>query len=400
MCSKNKKEVPNKSYEVSPSSGPFFFRAWLELTFPIAFRVQQEIEVEYNEDAFTKLTISLEPDIYKAVTGNKWHHDQEFEKWVEETRKGKADLTPPSESWIYDYIHRNDLSEYIKAVNSQEHTRYVHIEEVPTAIYLSCIIPDKVVPGTAFSPHDINPKTGFFTTQVLPSLRSMVDAYRIAALPAMRYMVLPISELMVNTAHISIANFEGKEVGKTRHGFDVRGNLSKPIIRHFAELFDMESRYHDVMSDLPSVDAENQITSSYYLFHMRRWTEAITLASAVTENLTRELVFELASTTLEGEAMYRAYRYKEIFNKVFPAFGRPKLSDDDQNLWIAFVEAKEYRGAKVHGEHPNPFDTEQEKVVKKHLQSFHDVSRWLKNQMGSPWKLDIFEDGKRLDAFP
>ncbi len=388
-----------KEYLISPSDGPFQFNAWLELPFNVAIRIDRTFETNYNPNSRTLLRMIIQSDVYRVVTGNRWTHSNEIETWSLDVKAGEKKPFPPI--WKHEYVPARQLPDLIEKLATSVSTRYIHIDEVPALVHLVSSIPDDVVPKQDFDAFNLMPHGNFFVSEVLPNLRSVIDAYRIIALPWMRYSIMPVSESIVYQALIKFKNKDGHDLSFFHYGFDLKAPiLGGGILGGFAKEFRMEARFEDAISRLSTLEAENQIASSYYLFHMRRWSEAVTIASAVVDRLLHDLIFKLASTEIEAEAIWLGFKYREIFNKVLPAFGKPKLSEDNQDLWQEFVNAKEYRGAKVHGDYPKPYDSHQQDLVKIHLRAFYRVARWLSEQLGHSWALDVPSKGDPLDAFP
>ena len=213
----------------------------------------------------------------------------------------------------------------------------------------------------------------------------------------MRYSTAPVSEALLYRTFYGYLDGNGKYIGNGTHYFALRSTSG---VQNLYVPESIETRYTEILKDLNNCIPEEQMAIVYHLYYMRRWTEALALAAAVVDNLQKELVFKIASTKFEGEAMLRAYRYQDIFNKVFPEFEIPKLCETDPRLWQAFNDAKKERGLKVHGDFGDPFDSEQKQQIKRYLTAYHDVARWLKQQLGGTWMLDTFHEGKRLEPFP
>lgn len=382
-------------FSISPCLGPFQFHAWLELPFPVAVQVDQSFTVLYKDDKQTELRFTILSDVYKVVTGSFWQYSREIEDWAARARSGKSPPLPPG--WLHTYVQRQTVGQFVKQLEKSAGTRYVHVEEVPAVIDLSSPVPDGVVPPKEFDIHALMPYTGFFQREVLPNLQPIISAYRISAYPWLRYSILPVSEALVDRAILNFTDNRGIQLGRTHYGFDTKSPFGISA-SHIGQK--LQPRFDEVLKSITAHQPEDQISSAYYLYRMRRWAEAVAVAASVVDGLLRDLVFQLASTEIEAKALWKAYRYKELFNDVLPEFNLPKFSEMNQPLWQDFLEAKEYRGAKVHGVHPDPFDPEQETAVGRYLRAFNDVARWLRGQMGLPWALDFVDDGKNLGSFP
>lgn len=383
-------------FEFSPARGPFQYHVWLELPFPLAVKVNEQFIGNYGSYT-TEINITILSNVYKVVTGSFWQQGREVEEWVARVQVGKKE-PPPLSGWIQEYVTRDKVYEFTKEVEKRENTRYVHVEEILAVVHATATVPPDLVPTENFNPSDLSPQMGFINEELFPELQRIIDAYRIAAYPWMRYSIPPISEALVDRALIHFSDKENIRIGNIHYGFDAK---SPRLVREYPTI---QARFDQLLQHKPStLQAENQVASAYYLYRMRRWTEAITLASAVVDSLEKELVFKIASTEIEAKAIWDAYgrRYRDLFNKVFPEFGIPKLSDSNKTLWDNFVEAKESRGSKVHGNYSESFNKEQEKETKRFLAAFNDVAGWLVQQMGMNWVLDCSdENNRRLEAFP
>ena len=382
-------------FSISPCRGPFQFHAWLELPFPVAVQVDQSFSVLYKDDKQTELRFTILSDVCKVVTGSFWQYNREFEDWAARARSGDSPPLPPG--WLHTYVQRRTVRQFVKQLEKSAGTRYVHVEEVPAVIEVSSPIPDEVVPPKEFDIYALMPYTGFFQREVLPNLQAIISAYRISAYPWLRYSILPVSEALVDRAILNFTDNKGIQLGRINYGFDTKSPYGKSISAFSHKL---QPRFDEVLESITAHQPEDQISSAYYLYRMRRWAEAVAVAASVVDGLLQDLVFQLASTEIEAKALWKCYRYKELFNHVLPEFKLPKLSETNPRLWQDFVKAKQYRGAGMHGVHLDPFDPEQETAVGCYLRAFNDVARWLHGQMGLPWALDFVDDGKNLDSFP
>ena len=384
-------------YNISPSEGPFRFSSWLELPFPVFVAVNQAVPVNYR-DCETELRIEILSGAFKVATGNDWAASQEAAKRFSRIQAGEESSLPINRGFKYLYVAQTEVEKVVAELEASEETQYVHVELKPSIIHLTALIPEKLVPSEPFAAFDLSPQTGFFNEEVLPHLQSIFSAYRMAVLPWIRYSIPPVSEALLDRTKVEILDAKNEICGGYFYGFDPKSlawleNMSVPK--------EIQKRFDQFMADLQLRQAEDQMTSVYYFYRMRRWTEAVAIAAAVVDNLFKELVFKIASTHVEAEAIWKAYRYQQLFKDIFPQFGLPKLPDTEPILWQEFTKAKEYRGATVHGNYPEPFDWEQQELVKHHLTAFHDVARWLKQQLGYSWELDVYDgDGKRLPPFP
>ncbi len=381
--------------DVSPDRGPFTFHAWLELPFPFPMTVKQTFPVMYRESLEVQLDLEIHSPSYKVVTGNTWIHNRDFHKWLEVYRSGHENDTPPQPSLDHEYAKEGEIGDVVEKLEEKDPS-YIHVEDVPSVVHLIAPVPDSVVPEDNFQPFSLKPISGFFRKQILPKLQDIIEIYRIAALPYMRYSILPISEALIDTIFMRFTDSDGVILQNIHYGFDPVGS---PMHLHIPRP-GVEDRFTELVSQTNAFDPEIHFSSCYYLFRMRRWSEAIAIASSATEYLQQELIFDIASTEIESQALSRCYRYKELFNKVFPEFGLQKLSDEDPKLWQDFVEAKKYRGFSMHGYATGSYNNQEKEDVKRYLSAFYRVSSWLSKQLNRPWNLDFVHEGKILDPFP
>ncbi len=383
------------SFKISPTRGPFQYHAWLELPFPLSVKVNKRFFGNYNS-VNTEICISILSNVYKVVTGSFWQKGREVEEWAERVQAGKEE-PPPLTGWLQDYVTRDKVYEFVKNLENLGEARYVHVEEIPAVVHVVADIPTSLVPSRDFDMFDLLPQIGFINQEIFSELQLIIDAYRIAAYPWMRYAILPVSEALVDHAFIYCTDNANVKIGNLYYGFDVRSPHAIGAISN------IQTRFDRFLIQMPTLHAENQMASAYYLYRMRRWAEAITLASAIVDRLLKEFVFKIASSEIEAQAIWIAYgrNYQNLFNEVFPKFGKPKVAVANKALWDDFVNAKKERGAKAHGTLSSPFSEEESKETRRHLAAFHEIAKWLTQQMDGEWTLDCFdENNKRLQSFP
>lgn len=379
---------------ISPSRGPFSFHSWMELPLPIQVGFDETFRLDYRPGTPCSLRIVIESPVYKIVTGSPWKLRREMDAYVQSQQGGEP--APAPRGWEHEYVPVDGVVALVEDLEARDGVNYVHVEELPSVAYLSCQIPNDAVPKDPFNPFDLRPVSGFFQKEVLPVLHSIVEAYRIATLPWIRFFIFPVSEALIDTAIMRFTDRENTILQNIHYGFDPRGSAFRIAVIDTG----IRMRFNDIYVDLASCEPERQISNSYFLFRMRRWAEAVAIASSVVDNLQHKLILKVASSDIEAEALRKAFGYKEIFNKVFPSFGRPKLSEEDPHIWQEFVTAKEYRGKRLHGAYPEPFDPDASLQVKKHLNAFFGIARWLKIQLGLSWSLDFHHADDYLEPFP
>ena len=387
--------MKNQVFKISPSRSPFKFHAWLELPFPLSIEVNKQFTVQYKSFP-TTASIVIGSGVYKVSTGSFWQQRRELEEWASRIKNDKETLAPNLE-WILEYVSGKVISKLVRELENDKSNRYVHVDEIPAVVHVTTDIPHNIIPTKDFSPDDLFPQEYFITEEVFPKIQSIIDAYRIAAYPWMRYSISPIIEKFVDEAIIRITDKNDEKIGDIHERYNVYALVDKQ------KNSNIQARFDRNLNATSTLHNENRMAYAYYLCGMRRWAEAITLASAAVDDLSRKMLFQIASDEIEAEAIWKDYRYKyrDLFNEVFPRFGKPKLSETHKELWDDFVEAKSSRGAKVHGENTESFDKKEQEETKRYLAVFYDVALWITQQMGCDWALECHdEDGKRLDAFP
>jgi|GEM_PF-6112792 hypothetical protein len=368
------------------------FFAWLEIPYFIGINYESVYPADYRPDIKVQLRIKFRNDLLRIMTSNRWTYDDYRERLENQSRETL---------FVPRYATKDELSS-IKELVKRQNLPYLHIEQLETVVELStefevpkCLY--EAITKPDFVP-EVLPCIGFFNTEVLPKIASVVNTYRVATLPALRYSVHPVSENLIGKAFIQIQDSTGKILKQSRHDFDIR-NHNRSMQHHVVNL-GVQSRFDSLMTDSDNIEFELQFCSAYYLFHMRRWAEAVTIASGVVDSLVQKAVFSKLAEDM-ARLLWDKYRTQtnDLFNRVFPALEYEKLADVEQILWKSFQKAKEYRGVAAHGSVANSFDSEQEVIVQKHLKALYSVARWLSIQIGRPWRLDVDANGETLPFF-
>lgn len=332
------------------------FFAWLEIPYIIGVNYESFYPANYRPDIEVQLQIKFRNDLLRIMTSNRWTYSDYRER--QENLDEDAFLVPR-------YATKDDLPS-IKEIVQNQNLPYLHIEQLETVVELctelevpKCLY--EAITKHRFAP-EVLPSVGFFNTEVLPKIAAVVNAYRVATLPAIRYSVHPVSENLIGTAFIQIQDSTGRIVQQSGHGFDVRDH--NRAMQHHVVNLGVQSRFDSLIIDPNSFEFELQFCSSYYLFHMRRWAEAITIASGVVDSLVKEAIF-LNLTESDAEPLWNKNRnkIKDLFNSVLPNLGYDKLVNHDQNLWSSFIEARNYRGSAAHGSVVSSFDPERNKLA-------------------------------------
>lgn len=370
------------------------FFAWIEIPYFIDIDYEEVHPVNYKPDIEVQLRIKFRNDLLRIATSNKWTR-YDYSKERLDNSSQEIFLMPH-------YSTKSDLP-LIKELVQTHKLPYLHIEETETVVELHTELD---VPKSLYEDirqyGDIailHPQVKFFNTEVLPKIASVVNTYRVATLPALRYKVSPISENLIETAFIQIQDaITGKTIQQWKNGFDIHNHGRS--MQHHVENLGIQSRFDLLIHNPNSVEFELQFCSSYYLFHMRRWAEAVIIATGVVDSLIREAIFTKLSEP-DALTLWKRNRnkYKDLFKKELPKLGYAKLCDDNKQLWDSFVNAKEDRGGSAHGVVIDSFEPGQQEIVLNHLRTLYSVARWLSIQNERAWQLDIAGTGEEISLF-
>lgn len=359
---------------------------WIELPYYVGIKYLQVIDLPLYPGEKIKTHIAIRNDLLKIWTWNRFDYEKAMKRSLLNLKKtGKFEK--PKGSFLPRFIPGDEIKEWQDRIRKDEGTRYFHIERPKTTIEFKAKISD---PQICFS----------VVPALLPFLNNLADAYRIAALPAMRFEIHPITEANVNSAYYIIKDSNGTVIQTINIGIDVRGHSS--ILYHsFSEKFKIQERFNKIYANIENLEPENQTSIACNLLHMRRWTEAVAVASAVIDDLLRQLIFKKARKEI-ADFLWKKFRsrYKEIFNNILPDFFNvDRLSETNPKLWQDFCDAKDFRGGVVHGKKSREFDTEIQKKVFNHVRAFILVAEWLCSKLGRPWELSIInpDDGELMD---
>ena len=384
------------SSPISPDRKPFEFHSWLELPFFVRVDVDERYnKVSYREDRSTTLRIRIDSKAYRVSTGSNWLWTQDVQRWAQRIQAGEHPPYPALR-WTIEYASEDQVQDLEARLRDQQGTcGYVHVEEIPAVVHLSAPVPDNLVPDQDFVPYEIRPDNDFLLGQVFPKLQTILDAYRVAELPFMRYSISPLSEALVDTAISRFTTRDGENIGPFMdYGFDVRSSRYLVPMRPT-----VQARFDRLLLEPSTWRDEDHFASSYYLYRMRRWNEAMVIASSAVDRLLTKVIQQFAPNEQAAEQCKRR-GWKDKFNKTLPGFGALKLADENQALWVDFCQAKEVRGGAAHGNHPDSFDRTLAEDVGRHLRAFYKVAQWLCRQLGDTWALDVCDGDERLDPFP
>jgi len=387
-----------KRWLAQPSGAPFRWSAWLELPFPVFVRIDNEFDCKYKDCYRSNLRIEFFTDVRKLATGNSAQRILDTARWYESVRDGKHTLRP--RGWRIEYLRLGEIEKRIEELKAKGEEGYFHLDDVPSAVRLSAALPAPLNPLAPTDPLTLFPDGDFLSREVFPRLQAVLDAYRISVFPPWRYSVQPLSEVLVGSAFIYLADKNGEIIAAHVGFFDRFTPRPYPEVIQESLKDSVQSRFAETLANLDALSAENEFASTYFLFRMRRWTEALTLASSVVDKLIQELVHALVQKEEVAGLLLNPLRYKELFNKVFPSYGKEKLSECNPKLWAAFVEARDRRGNKVHGGRSQSYSPEEREKARGNLTAFYGIAQWLAEQLGREWKLEMQEEGNPLEPFP
>lgn len=370
------------------------FFAWIEIPYFIGIDYEDIYLANYKPNIEVQLRIKFRNDLLRIATSNKWTRNDFCKDQLENSNQEVF--------WIPHYATEIELPRIKELVQIQQ-LPYLHIEKTETVVELHAELDVPKSLYECISQYGdiavLHPQVNFFNTEVLPKIASVINTYRVATLPVLRYKISPISENLIETAFIQIQDvMTGKTIQQWKNDFDIHNHGRS--MQHHVENFGVQSRFDLLVKNPDSVEFELQFCSSYYLFHMRRWAEAVIIASGVVDSLVREAIFTKLSGSEASELWERNRRkYKNIFNKELPGLGYDKLCDVNQSLWESFVHAKYDRGSFAHGTVIDSFEREQQEMVLDHLRILYNVARWISKQIERPWQLDVAGIGEEVSLF-
>ncbi len=361
---------------------------WIELPYYVGIEYSEEIDLPLYPGKKIKTYIAIRNDLLKIRTWNRFEYGKALKKsYAHKEKTGKFEI--PKGSYFPIFTPAAELKKLQDTIKKEEETHYIHIEKPKTILEFKAKIPS---PDIGFS----------IVPSLLPSLNNLTDVYRIAALPAMRFEIHPITEANVNSAYYIIKDINGTIVQTINIGIDVKGH-SEILFQSFGEKFKIQERFNKIFANIAKVGTENQISIAYNLLHMRRWAEAVAVASAVIDDLLKQLIYSKAHKSL-ADLFWKKFRnrHKEIFNEVLPILDVEKLSEVNSKLWNSFCDAKKFRGEAVHTKQKDEFDKKTQKEAYKYVKTFIRIAEWLCEKLGRSWELSMInpDDGKLMDPIP
>lgn len=361
---------------------------WIELPYYVGIEYSDNVDLSLYAEKTIKTLVRIRNDLLKIWTWNRLEYDKALQKSLQNLTK-TGEFKEPEGSFFPTFVPIGDFQDWQKRSEEDISVRYIHVEKPKTILEFKAKISN---PQICFS----------VVPALLPFLNNLADAYRIAALPAMRFEIHPITEANVNSAYYITKDSNGTVIQTVSIGIDTRSH-SGILYNSFGEKFKIHERFNKIFSNIENLEPENQISIAYNLLHMRRWAEAVAVASAVVDDLTKQLIYKKAKKNL-ADLLWKKFRnrYIDIFNDVFPILNLPKLSNVNSKLWKDFCDAKKLRGKAVHSKQKGEFDTRAQNETYKYVRTFILVAEWLCKKLGRSWELSIInpDDGKLMDPIP
>ncbi|MEO7888270.1 hypothetical protein [Polaromonas sp.] len=309
-------------------------------------------------------TLSLHQDIIKVYEVDYLAEKEQQELRFSAIKAGKRDRSHKV-SWLPRFVVKSKYEEL--SLKSKDRGF-----GVPT---LSALKVQTKAPASGLLPFS------FYSDFLVELLNEIVTAYRVAALPAMRYQLHPLSEANLGAAYVF---FPGKK-GGTKYGFDVRGH-GQSIFEHYGASVGVGARFKSAQIQPPTAQ-ESTFSLVWPLLHARRESEALLIAVGVCDSLLRELVFKCAPSEQIAEIVWMAKRSRteDIFKEILPAFGVPRLDKENPALWTKYKKARAERSTVAHG-------AVKPKEAKEHAEALASIAAWLCAKLGSPrglWRLGM-----------
>lgn len=373
------------------------FMAWMELPYYVGLPFETSTAGEIAGKP-VELKIAFRNDLLRVLTWNRWSCDA-----------SKDEPTGWGENWIQgpqstpQFFPRYCPTDSVSGLADDLHAAgapYVHVDELETVVEVTADI-DGRLPNDAWdSLNELHPMPSLFTDVVLPHVADAIDSYRVSALPAMRYRLHPVTEAVVSRAFAEFRTVSDEILMQIDYGLDSRENLRS--MQHYVHNLGVEDRFHEVYADLDQHDLEVSLSTTYCLLHMRRVSEALTVASAAVDEAIRRVVMSRIAPETLAEVTWKVFRTRteDVLKKLLPSTGFPSLPDVNPDLWKRFTSARATRGLHAHSVMGRTNSPRNDAPVRDMVRAFVDVSRWIALEAGWAWKLDVEEDGSRLRELP
>jgi len=89
----------------------------------------------------------------------------------------------------------------------------------------------------------------------------------------------------VGASKYVVTTENGEVVESFTHMFDVRNDSDGHLPRYFGAAHDLQDRFDSALGKADDLGPEDRMATAMTLLHMRRWVEAVTLSSAVVDEL-------------------------------------------------------------------------------------------------------------------
>jgi hypothetical protein len=380
-------------------ASPLVISVWLELPYFIGVTYDEEVRNQFHPRQTSPARMRFRNDVVRVETWNRWAHP--LPENARLSGLGEAWLDPENAAFRFApvYCPEAEIQE-VAAVLRRDGAPYVHVVQPHTVVEVVVEMHGRLPVDSRDSMLDITvPFIHGVKEVILPHLADVIDTYRVALVPRLRYASPPISEAIVSEAVIEVKTPNGDILQQVGYGFDPRSEVKGYY--YLATRTDVQARF-DSLLHADDLGPEITLTDTYPLLRMRRWQEATVLAASVIEDLLRRAVFARAASESEAGDIWRRKRnrFEDLFKDVLPKLGFDRLSIVDPPLWAALMKARAYRGAAAHGLRDSAYEWDTEQLVLLHLRTFARTARWLSLQMNRRWALDIpGEDGQLIDEF-
>jgi len=255
------------------------FEGWIELPYFVGIKYSKEIDLDMPGRKPLKAYVEFRNDLLKIWTGNEFDYHREYKQFETESKEESNAQFETYNFWPL-YKSRDEIDVFKKNAENDKTSRYVHIEIPETVVEIKASISD---------PYMVDVASISFV--IIPYLSKIIDAYRIAAIPSIRYEIHPLTEENAETMIYVVKDQKGGTIGPTPLGLDT--NSSRGLFHSFGKKFRIQERFEDILGNIQNRGLENQMSVASNLWHMRRGGEAVIVAAAVTDELTKSLFYEI-----------------------------------------------------------------------------------------------------------
>lgn len=322
---------------------PLEISIWFELPYYIGVAYDADVMIRPFVEAGIPARMRFRSDVLRIDTWNAWSHPIPEGAIISGLGEAWRDPRAAESRFIPRYCSETEIHDVVTSLQTAG-APYIHVARPQTVVevYFKMIgrLPthpfDDLLDVTFPLFHAVKPS-------ILPQLSAVIDRYRVSLVPSLRYASPPLSEALVSEAVIEVRTPAGEILQQLDYGFDPYAELKGYFYK--AERVGVQARFDSLLEE-QDLTPEITISDTYALVRMRRWQEAIVLASSVVDSLLRRAVFMGAPSEHEAEALWRRNRdrIKELFGKVLPDLGYQQLSSVAPTLWQDLLQARTARG--------------------------------------------------------